>query len=92
MRIYNEEDVMADDSDDENSLGAIVIEALSNIRTVASLSLETIYAAEFVRLLRLRKPRTKRKTLFQGLAAGFGQSVQFWGKEIEREKMLAATL
>lgn len=91
MRIYNEEDV-ADDSDDENSPGAIVIEALSNIRTVASLSLETKYAAEFVRLLRLRKSRTKRKSLFQGLAAGFGQSVQFWGKEIDRDKMLGATL
>ena len=51
---------------DANSPGAIVLEALSNIRTVASLTLEEERVAEYARALEKEDPHPIRSNVTKG--------------------------
>lgn len=66
-------------SQDEHSAGGIVIETLSNMRTVASLCLENNRAAEHARILQENDPHPLRSNFLKGAATGVGQCLQFWG-------------
>lgn len=63
---------------DETSSGAILIETLSNIRTVASLGLETSLLKDYDRALEREDAHPVRTNLIKGLAAGVGQLTQMW--------------
>ena len=71
-----------DKAPDENSPGGIVIEALSNIRTVASLTLEEQQAREYSRALDREDPHPIRTNLIKGCASGLGQLLQMFGMSL----------
>jgi ATP-binding cassette subfamily B (MDR/TAP) protein 1 len=80
MRMYmgeDEGDEVAQPS--EHSPGAIVIETLLNIRTIASLTIEEKRAQELEDALREEEPHPLRSNAFKGAATGLGQFFQFWG-------------
>ncbi|EEC42789.1 predicted protein, partial [Phaeodactylum tricornutum CCAP 1055/1] len=78
MKTYAGEDEGDEDGRDKNSAGGIVIESLSNMRTVASLTLEEQRAAEYAQALRQTDYESPRVVVFKGSAAGAGQFVQMW--------------
>jgi len=79
MKMYMGEDEGDDEHLDEHSPGGIVIETLSNIRTVASSTLEEKRCAEYAQALRDNDPHPIRSNMMKGSAAGLGQFVQMWG-------------
>jgi len=76
MRTYMGEDEIDDESQDEHSPGGIVVETLSNMRTVASLTLEKKRAEEYDFALQRQDPHPIRTNLGKGSLAGTGQYVQ----------------
>ncbi|GMF89086.1 unnamed protein product [Phytophthora fragariaefolia] len=64
-------------SDELSEVGAHASEALSNIRTVASLSLENSLSAKFSELLQEPLTRGRREAHINGFALGFGSFVLF---------------
>lgn len=66
MEMYLGSDGPDDDSIAANSPGGIVVEALSNIRTVASLTLEEERAAEYAHALELEDPHAIRNNITKG--------------------------
>lgn len=81
MKMYLGEDEGAEviSKDDENSPGAIVVETLLNIRTVASLSIEEMRVKEYHDALKLDDPTLAKTNLYKGLATGIGFLIQTWG-------------
>lgn len=79
MRTYLGEDEGDADQIDEHSPGGIVIETLSDIRTVASLTLESRRAEEYAEALTKEDPHPIRKKIIKGGASGLGQFTQMWG-------------
>ena len=75
MKMYLGEDEGAEviAKDDENSPGAIVVETLLNIRTVASLSIEGMRVKEYHDALKLDDPTLAKTNLYKGLATGVGK-------------------
>ena len=78
MKSYLIESDEVPEDTDGNSPGSIVIESLSNIRTVASLSLERYQAEEYDRALEREDPHPFRSNLIKGAATGLGQLLQMW--------------
>ena len=76
QRMYMGED--ENSGDDEKTSGVIVIESLSNIRTVASLSLEDSRSAQFVEALYQEDPTPLRTNAIKGASAGLGPFFQQW--------------
>ena len=66
MQLYYGEDEGDDAEVDANSPGAIVIESVSNIRTVASLNLEEERAAEYANALEKEDPHPIRSNMIKG--------------------------
>lgn len=66
MRMYYGEDDGDETELDANSPGGIVIESLSNIRTVASLTLEDERATEYSHALEHEDPHPVRTNFFKG--------------------------
>jgi hypothetical protein len=66
MKMYMGDDEGDDEHIDEHSPGGIVIETLSNIRTVASLTLEEKRAAEYFQALVDEDPRPIRTNAVKG--------------------------
>ena len=64
--------------DDEKTSEMIVIESLSNIQTVASLSLEARCSEQYANALYQENPRTLRKYFMKGLLSGVGPLCQEW--------------
>jgi len=63
----------------ENSPGSVVVETLTNIRTVASLAIEDTRAEEYEYALHHEEKNPLRTNLVKGAAFGLGQFVQMWG-------------
>ena len=78
IKMYMGEDEV-DDDDDDHSPGAIVVETLLNIRTVASLNMEKTRVDEFDQALVAEDPTPCCTNLIKGCASGLGQFVQLWG-------------
>lgn len=66
MKMYYGEDEGDDEKIDANSPGAIVIESVSNIRTVASLSLENERVEKYSRALEKEDPHPARTNAVKG--------------------------
>eukprot|EP00540_Astrosyne_radiata_P023463 CAMPEP_0116867464 /NCGR_PEP_ID=MMETSP0418-20121206/26640_1 /TAXON_ID=1158023 /ORGANISM="Astrosyne radiata, Strain 13vi08-1A" /LENGTH=135 /DNA_ID=CAMNT_0004503295 /DNA_START=563 /DNA_END=968 /DNA_ORIENTATION=- len=62
----------------ENSPGSVVVETLTNIRTVASLAIEDTRAEEYEYALHHEEKNPLRTNLVKGAAFGLGQFVQMW--------------
>lgn len=75
MRTYIGEDEVEDKEMDEHSPGGIVHESLSNIRTVASLTLEAERSNEYDSALLAEDPNPVRSTVMKGSLSGIGQYV-----------------
>jgi hypothetical protein len=67
MKMYMGSDEADDNHIDEHSPGGIVIETLSNIRTVASLTLEEKRAAEYLQALVDEDPRPIQTNVVKGM-------------------------
>lgn len=80
-RMYGGEDEGdANEFDDSvGSPGGIVIETLSNIRTIASLTLEKDQMAKYAEALHWEKPFPFLSNLKKGCLFGVGQFIQMWG-------------
>ena len=74
--MYMGEDV--DTGEEEKTSGVIVIESLSNIRTVASLSLEDSRSKDFAMALRKEDPTPLKTNCVKGLYTGIGPLFQQW--------------
>ena len=66
MQLYYGEDEGDDEDIDANSPGAIVIESVSNIRTVASLNLEEERAIVYEKALEREEPHPVWTNLIKG--------------------------
>ena len=78
MKMYMGDDEGDAGEKDESSPGGIAIETLSNIRTVASLTLEEDRISEYEEALRAEDPHPIRTNMVKGSAAGLGQFAQMW--------------
>lgn len=65
--------------EDENSPGGIVIESVSNIRTVASLVLEEKRSKQYNDALLREDPNSLLMNALKGCSAGLGLLVRTWG-------------
>ena len=80
MKTYMGEDEGAEaPKEGEDSAGAIVVETLLSIRTVASLAIEKMRAVEYVNALQREDPASVKTNLIKGLATGAGFFIQMWG-------------
>lgn len=77
MRTYIGEDEVDDKEMDEHSPGGIVHESLSNIRTVASLTLEVERSDEYDAALVAEDPILLRTNFIKGSLSGVGQYVVY---------------
>lgn len=78
--MYIGEDAAADEvMEGEDSSGSIVVETLTSIRTVASLSIERMRLNEYVRAIHLESPSSLKSNALKGVASGLGVFIQFWG-------------
>ena len=77
MKMVMGEDEASED-DNEHSSGAIAVETLTNIRTVASLSAEQEREQEFDTALSVEDPNSLRANVVKGSGFGLGQFVQMW--------------
>ena len=75
MEMYLGSDDPDDDAITANSPGGIVVEALSNIRTVASLTLEEERATEYARALAMEDPHAVRNNITKGESSN---AVRLW--------------
>jgi len=75
MKLYYGEDEGDDEQIDANSPGAIVIESVSNIRTVASLNLEDERAMEYVEALKKEDPHPARTNMIKGTSCALLSSL-----------------
>ncbi|MGK3738332.1 MAG: ATP-binding cassette subfamily B (MDR/TAP) protein 1 [Bacillariaceae sp.] len=75
--MYMGEDEHSGEDEKKNS-GIIVIESLTNIRTVASLSLETSRSDQFAKALHYEDPHPLRNNLIKGASSGLGPFFQQW--------------
>ena len=66
MQMYLGDNFSSDDVVDANSPGGIVVESLSDIRTVASLTLEDERAAEYAHALEKEDPHAIRNNMTKG--------------------------
>lgn len=66
MAMYMGEDEGDIEDIDENSSGGILIETLSNIRTVASLTLEEKRAADYTKALEREDPHPIKTNMLKG--------------------------
>lgn len=73
MRTYLGEDEGEDSTIDEHSPGGIVLESLTNIRTVASLTLEAERCDEYAMALKAENSHPIRNNLVKGSLSGVGQ-------------------
>mmetsp|Transcript_32142 Transcript_32142/g.75589 ORF Transcript_32142/g.75589 Transcript_32142/m.75589 type:complete len:155 (+) Transcript_32142:4074-4538(+) len=72
--MYMGEDM--DTGEDEKSSGVIVIESLSNIRTVASLSLEDVRSEQYAEALHKEEPTPFKSNCAKGAWIGIGPLCQ----------------
>jgi len=79
MAMYLGEDEGDDTEFDENSSGGIVVETLTNIRTVASLVMEGERSSHYSKVLDTENPNKFVTNFVKGSTAGLGQFVQMWG-------------
>ena len=80
MQMYmGEDEGDIDKEPDNNSPGAIVVETLQNIRTVASMTIEHQKVDQYDKALRLEMPHPFRTNFIKGSTSGLGQFVQMWG-------------
>ena len=63
----------------EDSSGSILVETLTSIRTVASLSIERMRSNEYVRAINMESPSSLKSNAMKGFASGLGVFVQLWG-------------
>ena len=63
----------------EEGPGAIVVETLLSIRTVASLSIEKMRSKEYADALERENPAGVKTNILKGLAVGVGFLFQLWG-------------
>jgi len=79
MRTYmGEDEGDTNIEDDVDSPGGLVVETLLNIRTVASLTLESVRAREFEDALHAEEPAVVKSNFLKGLATGLGFFCQMW--------------
>jgi ATP-binding cassette subfamily B (MDR/TAP) protein 1 len=80
MKMYMGEDEGAEaPKEGEDSAGAIVVETLLSIRTVASLAIQKMRAEEYENALKREDPVSVKTNLLKGAATGLGFLVQLWG-------------
>jgi ATP-binding cassette subfamily B (MDR/TAP) protein 1 len=79
MKMYMGEDEPMEDDDDKHSSGSIVVETLTNIRTVSSLGAEEGRLQEFDSALSVEDPNSLCRNVIKGSGSGLGQFVQMWG-------------
>lgn len=80
MRTYMGEDEAADaPKEGEDGSGAIVVETLLSIRTVASLTIEKLRAQEYAAALEREDPASLKSNAMKGFATGLGFFIQLWG-------------
>jgi len=80
MKMYMGEDEGAEGlNEGDDSAGAIVIETLLSIRTVSSLAIEPLRAAEYELALKREDPDVIKTNLLKGGATGLGFLTQLWG-------------
>jgi len=80
MKMYWGEEESQDIKIEENTPGAILVETLLNIRTVASLVIESMREKEYAKALAKEEDRNPAKTAFlKGAASGSGLFFQMWG-------------
>lgn len=80
MKMYMGEDEGADDpKPGEEGSGAIVVETLLSMRTVASLAIEKMRMKEYITAMNREDPAATKTNILKGLATGSGQLFQFWG-------------
>lgn len=78
--MYVGEDAAADEvMEGEDSSGSILVETLTSIRTVASLSIERMRSNEYVRAINMESPSSLKSNAMKGFASGLGVFIQFWG-------------
>jgi len=75
---YGEDEVGDDKEVAANSPGGIVIESLSNIRTVASLTLEDKKAAEYAQALAKEHPHLIKTNVLKGECTLVAVQFQSW--------------
>ncbi|XP_065575125.1 ATP-dependent translocase ABCB1-like isoform X2 [Artemia franciscana] len=56
----------------------IAMEGISNIRTIASLSLEKVYVEQYIEALRKSHEKTIRHSHVRGVVFGFSQAISSW--------------
>ena len=80
MQMYmGEDEGDMNNEQDNNTPGAIVVETLQNIRTVASMTIEQQKVKQYAEALRLEMPHPFRTNFIKGSTSGLGQFVQMWG-------------
>jgi ATP-binding cassette subfamily B (MDR/TAP) protein 1 len=80
MKMYWGQEESANVKNEENSPGAILVETLLNIRTVASLVIEPIREREYSKALAKEDTVNGARTAFlKGAASGSGLFFQMWG-------------
>lgn len=79
MRMYYGQDEGDDEKVDTKSPGGIVVESVSNIRTVASLNLEENHATTYRHALENEDGTSMMTNLIKGSMAGMGSFMQMWG-------------
>lgn len=77
-KMFMGEDEGDEPQDDENSPGGIVVEALLNIRTVASLTIEDMRSKEYAESLQKADPTPIKSNFINGSLIGLGQLIQHW--------------
>jgi hypothetical protein len=73
------QDEKEDEDPKANSSAGIVVESLSNIRTVASLTIEEEKLKQFDEALVREDPHPIRTNAIKGSTGGLSQIVQMWG-------------
>ncbi len=80
MKMYMGEDEGAEaPKPGEEGPGAIVVETLLSIRTVASLTIEKMRSKEYADALEKENPAGVKTNILKGLATGVGFLFQLWG-------------
>lgn len=79
MAMYMGEDEGDVEKIEEGSPAGIVIETLSNIRTVASMTLQELRLSQYSSALLAADPQPLRTNLIKGAGGGLGQFCQMWG-------------
>ena len=80
IQTFMGEDAGKEDEDPKaNSSAGIVVESLSNIRTVAALTIEEERLDQFDEALKKEDPHPVRTNVIKGSTGGLSQIVQMWG-------------